>query len=79
MGFAVAVLCVVHGWIGFFYSEKPLGITEWFGIGAFLLMVPAFVWGVVLWKKKRFSPARNNHVGMFLVASLLAGMHVLFS
>jgi uncharacterized membrane protein len=79
MGFAIVVLSVVHGGIGFFYGEEPLGSTEWLGIGALLLVVPAFIWGVVLWKKKRFPQARNSHAGLFLVAGLLAGIHVLFS
>lgn len=78
IGITAVLLSILHG-VLMYLDEEALEANEWLGIitsGFFILA--AFI-GVGLWKNKRLRFLRKTHIGLLIVATIIAIIHIAVS
>lgn len=78
IGTIALVLSMLHG-VFMYLSEGALESEGVIGLGAFILMVLAAIFGTVLYKNKKVKSLRTTHIVLMAFAFLIGIVHIITS
>ena len=78
IGIVALALSLFHG-VAMYLSEGALEIEGIIGLGAFILMMIAGVFGTVLFKNKKVKSLRTTHAVLMAITLLIGFIHIIIS